>query len=454
MLWDRCYGGGQGEALRAIAPGDDGGYLLAGLSKSPPGGNKTAANRGAYDFWAVKVDTSGQKLWDQSYGGENDDYVRAAIATADGGYLLAGTSYSGVSGNKTAASCGWADIWVVKINRNGAKQWDRAFGGGGANSLQAIVSTPDGGFLLGGATDSTGGGNKSAPSHGDQDAWVVKLDSQGNKQWDYSYGSSLADQCWAIAPGAGGFLLGGPSSSHAGGNKEAVNYGNSDYWVVRIDSDGNKLWDQAYGGSSSDILTALAAAGDGGFLLAGQSSSPPSGTKTAPRRGASDYWLVKVAGSLGPSIITQPQSVTVSGGGGATFAVGAFSMQSPLRYQWRFGGKDIQGAVSSTLVLTNAQPAMAGAYAVLVSNDYGAVESQAAILTYTDAADLEISLHPSVKIYGTIGKTYRVEYTADLRGTSGWTVATNVTLATTPHLFVDVQAATLPKRLYRVVLQP
>jgi hypothetical protein len=129
-------------------------------------------------------------------------------------------------------------------------------------------------------------------------------------------------------------------------------------------------------------------------------------------------------------------------------------MQSPLRYQWRFGGKDIQGAVSSTLVLTNAQPAMAGAYAVLVSNDYGAVESQAAILTYTDAADLEISLHPSVKIYGTIGKTYRVEYTADLRGTSGWTVATNVTLATTPHLFVDVQAATLPKRLYRVVLQP
>ncbi|MBM4093617.1 MAG: hypothetical protein FJ276_30045, partial [Planctomycetes bacterium] len=357
MSWDRTYGGSGSQTLEAMVATGDGGFLLAGDSDSPPSGNKSSPNYGGMDFWLVKVGRDGQKQWDQSYGGNGREHCAAVVGTAGGGCLVGGYSASGVSGNKTDSHYGGGDIWVVLLDSNGVKQWDRTFGGERVDELSAIVVTTDGSFLLGGTSDSNPGGNKSALGRGDRDMWIIKIDSEGNKQWDESYGGTASELCSNLAAAdAAGFLVAGFSGSAPGGNKTAPLYGNNDFWIVRVAASGTALWDQAYGGSGGDYLrTALATQG-GCYVLAGSSGSSPSGTKTAPLLGPAnslDYWIVAIAGSQGPFVTAQPQSVTVSGGRDAAFSVEAFSAQSPLRYQWRFGGNDMPGAIGATLLLTN-----------------------------------------------------------------------------------------------------
>ncbi|TAE31746.1 MAG: hypothetical protein EAZ91_06430 [Cytophagales bacterium] len=134
----------------------DGGFLLGGGSISPISGNKTATKYGSYDYWVVKINANGEKVWDKAFGGSDGDNLTSMIATSDGGFLLGGNSVSPISGNKTATNYGVSNCWVVKINANGDKVWDKAFGGSGYNGdfLRSMIATSDGGFLLGG--DFTG----------------------------------------------------------------------------------------------------------------------------------------------------------------------------------------------------------------------------------------------------------------------------------------------------------
>ncbi|QHT68237.1 hypothetical protein GXP67_17105 [Rhodocytophaga rosea] len=177
------------------------------------------------------------KEWDKRFGGSNEDRAKKIIPTADGGFLVGGHSYSSISGDKTAANKGAIDYWVVKISSDGTKQWDKSFGGDGFDDLTSLIQTSDGGFLLAGHSDSGVGGDKSQASKGDSDYWIVKTTSDGTKQWDKSFGGDGFDDLTSlIQTSDGGFLVGGHSYSGISGDKTAANKGADDYWIVKITS--------------------------------------------------------------------------------------------------------------------------------------------------------------------------------------------------------------------------
>lgn len=298
LQWDKRFGGNLGDSLAGVLNTADGGYLLFGDSRSGAGGDRTQNSRGKKDFWAVKVSASGAKQWDKRFGGINNDYLHAAIQTRDGGYLLGGASESGSGGDKSQASRGASDFWVVKISSAGAKQWDKRFGGAGDEYIRALLETSDGGFLLGGASDSASGGDKSQASRGGYDCWTVKITSAGVKQWDRRFGGTGDDGIAGLAKTAdGGYLLTGGSNSGPGGDKSQAARGGNDFWVVKISSAGAKQWDKCFGGTADDWVGGLVPAADGGFLLGGHSSSPIGGDISQTSRGSVDYWVVKINAS-------------------------------------------------------------------------------------------------------------------------------------------------------------
>lgn len=292
--WDKRFGGTQIETLAAIQPTPDGGYLLGGYADSGVDGDVSQPGRGANDYWLVKIDAQGTKLWDKRYGGSGQDYMQVIQPTPDGGYLLGGSSRSGSSGDKTEPSRGDTDYWVVKVDAQGTKLWDHRFGSSGEDYFRSLRVTPDGGCLLGGDCLAGQSGDKSEPSKGYNDMWLVKLDAQGVKQWDKTLGGAGFDGVGdlRVLPG-GGYLVGGSSSSGIDGDKSEAGQGNGDMWLLCLDAAGNKLWDRCYGGASGDGMASLTLAADGGYLLAGNSQSGVGGDKTEPSRGSGDYWAVK-----------------------------------------------------------------------------------------------------------------------------------------------------------------
>jgi hypothetical protein len=292
--WDRTFGGSSFNALESLQQTSDGGYILGGTSDSGISGDKTQPSRGDKDYWLVKISATGTKQWDRTFGGSNYDYLGVVQQTSDGGYLLGGDSTSPLSGEKTQTGRGSFDYWVVKVDANGAKQWDQCFGGSGADHLYAMHQTRGGGYILGGYSDSGIGGDKTQSIKGGNDYWLVKLDANGTKEWDQSYGGSSDDNLKTMQQTReGGYILGGYSESGISGEKTQPSQGEGDYWLVKVDANGTKQWDQSYGGSRFDALTKLQQTSDGGYIMGGASASGISGDKTQPSRGDTDFWLVK-----------------------------------------------------------------------------------------------------------------------------------------------------------------
>jgi hypothetical protein len=354
QLWDRRFGGTNHDKLVAMITSPEGGYVLVGYSGSGQGGAKTQGSRGGYDYWIVKIDENGNKIWDKRFGGLYEDYASAVVAVPGGGYLVAGYSSSGVGGDKTQDSRGWTDYWLVKIDENGNKIWDKRFGGLYEDYASAVVAVPGGGYLVAGYSESPIGGDKTQNSWGDFDQWLVKIDEDGNKLWDRRFGgfdydeaasvvavpgggylvvggtlseangdvsssSLLGGDVWLLwideagnkvwdkryggyssdyastvitLPG-GGYVIAGTSHSGASGDKTEVSQGFYDYWILRVDAQGNKVWDKTFGGSGQDFLYGLVPASGGGYIVAGESQSDISGDRSEPSMGGQDYWLVK-----------------------------------------------------------------------------------------------------------------------------------------------------------------
>src|SRR5260221_404081 len=175
--WQRAFGGSQNETLTSLQQTADGGFILGGYSYSSDDGNKTTTNFGGADFWVLRLDANGNKLWEESFGGDDDDFLYSLQQTADGGYILGGSSTSGVNGNKTSPLIGLTDYWVVRLDPNGNKIWDLSFGGTNDDFLTGLQQTQDGGFILGGSSASGANGGKTSPNFGGYDFWVVRLDA-------------------------------------------------------------------------------------------------------------------------------------------------------------------------------------------------------------------------------------------------------------------------------------
>ena len=212
--------------------------------------------------------------WQAGFGGNGSDVLYSAIPTTDGGFLLAGESLSGTNGNKTAPPHGGRDIWVIRLDSSGARLWERAFGGTLDDGLFSMLQTTNGDFVLGGYSESGISGNKTSPNRGGRDFWVIRLDANGNAVWDQTYGGNDDDNLQDIVEtGDGGFICGGYSYSAASGNKTSSNFGDSDFWIVRLDSSGNRIWDRSYGGTGPDTCYKLVRVGNDGFVAAGSSRS-------------------------------------------------------------------------------------------------------------------------------------------------------------------------------------
>ncbi len=339
--WDKRFGGSDYEDLRSLQQTADGGYILGGDSRSGIGGDKTQDSRGNYDYWVVKIDGNGVKQWDKCFGGTEYDILSSLQQTTDGGYILGGYSLSGISGDKTENTRGGEDYWIVKVDANGVKQWDKRFGGATDDYLFSLQQTTEGGYILGGHSLSGISGDKSEDSRGGEDFWIIKIDANGVKQWDKRFGGTENDELKSFQQTTdGGYILGGGSLSGISGDKTENNRGSWDDWVVKTDANGIKQWDKRFGGNYQDYLSSLQQTTDGGYIVGGGSSSGISGDKTENSRGNEDYWVVKI-GCPPAASVKAMGNLDICATGSVILKVNA---TDTLKYQWLRNGEKINGA--------------------------------------------------------------------------------------------------------------
>ena len=255
VVWDKTFGGNSCDCAYSLIQTADGGYAVAGITYS--------YGAGGWDFWIIKLDSVGNKEWDKTYGGSDDDYIKSLNQTTDGGYAVAGETLSFGAGGK--------DVWFIKLDSDGNKIWDKTFGGSKYDYAESLIQTMDGGYVVAGGTESY--------SVGKSDFWVIKLDNQGNREWDKTFGGSDWDMAYSLIQTAdGGYAVAGGTFSYGEGEE--------DFWIVKLDNGGNKVWDKTFGGNDWDMATALIKTDDGGYAVAGITKSYGAGGK--------DFWVIKL----------------------------------------------------------------------------------------------------------------------------------------------------------------
>ncbi len=295
--WENRIGGNSYDEMRCVAQTADGGYILGGESLSGISTDKSDPNFGYSDFWVVKLDIYGEIIWDKTFGGSSEDRLRSIQQTSDGGYILGGNSESGISGNKTEINLGQQDYWIIKIDSLGILEWQNTVGGNNNEYLYSIEQTIDGGFILGGYSESGISGDKTEASIGGQDYWVVKVNNLGEIEWDETIGGTENDNLFSVQQTSdGGYILGGYTSSGISGDKTeaSLGVGYTDYWVIKINSVGGILWQNTIGGNFNDYLQSIDQTADGGYIIGGYSLSELSGDKTEINLGNYDYWVLKL----------------------------------------------------------------------------------------------------------------------------------------------------------------
>ncbi len=306
--WDFDYGGLHYERLTNIFKSANGGFLLTGISSSGAGGDKSQANWDTfhdtlyltYDIWIVGLDSLGNKLFEKSFGGPDNDYVTTAIPLSQGGFILGG--YGNGGGDMTQPSLGLNDIWLIKIDNNGNKEWDKRYGTNDGDGVISFLQTADKGLIIGSYSSAGVNTDKTEPNRDPlgltSDFWLLKLDSNGNRQWDKTFGGNSQDIFSSLVPtNDGGYLLAGSSMSDSSGDKSQDTYAwGYDFWIVKADSLGNKKWDKRYGGTAPDdmLSTAIKAPDNGFFLIGVSGSNSLVGDKSTDKAG---IWILKIDSS-------------------------------------------------------------------------------------------------------------------------------------------------------------
>ena len=340
------YWGSGSDKLWSIIQTNDGGYLVAGDSDSNISGEKSENSRGGYDYWVVRLDSNGTIIWQKTLGGSADERLWSVQQTTDGGFILGGYSDSDISGDKSENSQGGSDYWIIKLNSSGNLLWQNTIGGNANDRVLKIVETDDGGYLVGGDSASNISGDRTVPRAGFRDIWLVKLDASGNILWQRSHGynntsitglsktndggfiisgtlfnvTATHDAFWVlkingqgfhvwnkiiqgdkadwfpkISPTSdGGYIMAGASDSDAFGDKSENSQGSFDYWVIKLDENGNVVWENTIGGSEPEQPDTIIQCADEGYFVSGYSSSNISGDKTENAKGSVDYWFLKL----------------------------------------------------------------------------------------------------------------------------------------------------------------
>lgn len=266
FLWSRIYGGSDYDQAFCIKQTIDGGFIVAGHTNSSD--FDVTSNHGGYDIWVIKLNALGNKVWEKTYGGSDDETARDIIQTPDGGYVIAGQT--GSNNGDVTGFHGDYDCWIIRISSTGVLQWQKALGGTSYDNASSIQQTADGGFIVAGSSYSNNGNVSS--NKGSSDVWLVKLFNNGNIQWERNLGGTAADMAYSVKQtNDNGYILVGETFSD---NLDVTsNHGSADMWVVKTNSIGIIQWQKTLGGTDYDNGKSVVTTTDGGYAILGYSRS-------------------------------------------------------------------------------------------------------------------------------------------------------------------------------------
>jgi hypothetical protein len=241
-VWTRTYGGIGNDIGYSVCQANDGGYVVVGRTES--------FGAGGGDVWLVRTDSAGDTTWTRLFGGTSDDGGASVQQTMDGGYILVGYTCSSGAGGQ--------DVYLIKTDANGDTQWTRTYGGAGADAGHAVRQIADGGYIIVGNTESFGAGG--------QDVWLVKTDAGGDTTWTKTFGGVADDFGVAVQQADDhGYVI--------AANTLSFGLGFHDVWLIKIDSNGRRMWERTYGGFRHDCAASLQKTQDRGYVILAQSNS-------------------------------------------------------------------------------------------------------------------------------------------------------------------------------------
>ena len=257
IVWQKVLGGSDDDEAHSIQRTSDGGYVVAGYTSSNDG--DVSGNHGGKDFWVIKLDSDGNIIWQRTFGGSNDDEAYSVQQTSDGGYIVAG--YTGSNDGDVRGNHGYKDFWVIKLDENGDMQWQKALGGSSDDEAYSIQQTSDGGYIVVGEESSRDGDVSS--HYGMNDIWIVRLNRNGNKVWDRTFGDISNDKAYSVQQtDDGGYVVSGhitKMNGHTVVNRYA--------WVVKLRRNGSKEWLKTFGDRAEAY--SVQQTDDGGYIIVG-----------------------------------------------------------------------------------------------------------------------------------------------------------------------------------------
>lgn len=291
LEWQKNFGGTDDDKATDIIQTVDGNFAVLGYSKSLD--LDVSENAGSKDFWLIKISNKGNLLWEKSFGFLGEDYGTTLLETKNGGFLLTGvldvSSSNGQGNAKTAATKhAGGDYWIIKTDNSGTLEWSKFFGGSFTDIPLGVVETTNNNFIIVGSSDSNDfniSNNKGA-----YDFWITKISSTGNLIFEKSFGGSEIDEARAIAAtNDGNFIIVGDTRSND--NDVSINNGAADVWVTKVSTEGVLIWEKTIGGSNFDVARSVTKTNDDGFLIAGSSRSLDNGFEN---KGQNDALILKI----------------------------------------------------------------------------------------------------------------------------------------------------------------
>jgi regulation of enolase protein 1 (concanavalin A-like superfamily) len=256
--WNQTFGGTDEQWGNSVQQTTDGGYIIIGGTESFGAGER--------DVYLIKTDGNGDSLWTKTFGGTEEDEGHSVQQTTDGGYIICGDIQSFGNGNE--------DCYLIKTNDNGIEQWNQTFGGIVHDGGVAVQQTTDGGYVIAGYTYSFG--------NGDDDVYLIKTDDNGIEQWNQTFGGSDEDGAYFVQQTTdGGYVIAGYTYSFGNGDE--------DVYLIKTDGNGVEQWTKTFGGSDADGGNTVQQTTDGGYVITGWTESFGNGDE--------DVYLIKTDGN-------------------------------------------------------------------------------------------------------------------------------------------------------------